>query len=46
MPSPRRTLTGAELQKLVEDMFPEVAGVWNFLDDDDLMVEWARYHGC
>ena len=41
-----QNITGAELQKLVEDMFPEVAGVWNFLDDDDLMVEWARYHGC
>ena len=41
-----QNITGAELQKLVEDMFPEVAGVWNFLDDDDLMVEWARYPGC
>ena len=39
-------LTGVDLQELVNEAFPEVADVWSFLteDDNDLVVEWARYN--
>ena len=39
-------ITSVELQELIDETFPEVADVWSFLtvEDDDLMVEWARYN--
>ena len=39
-------ITSDGLHELIDEMFPEVADVWSFLteDDDDLVVEWARYN--
>ena len=39
-------ITSDGLHELIDEMFPEVADVWSFLteEDDDLMVEWARYN--
>ena len=39
-------IPGVALQELMNETYPEMADVWNFVteEDDDLMVEWARYN--